>query len=244
MNSMRAIGLVLLSCAFVACGRDSAPGRSLPGDGASKVASTEESSPSEMSTSGERVAVPADAPLVVFLGDSISAGLHLSVDQAFPAVLQREFSREGPPFRVVNAGVSGDTSAGGLRRIDWVLEQKPAVLVVELGGNDGLRGQDVQGIEENLRRIVQRAQRARVKVLLLGVRIPTSYGEKYSTEFAAIYPRLASELDVSLVPYFMEHVGGVPEVLLEDGLHPTAKGHEILAANIAPKLRAVLLSLR
>jgi acyl-CoA thioesterase I len=239
MNVTRALGLLLLACALSACGREAAPARSMPGDSASKVATAA----GEPSATGAKLVIPADAPLVVFLGDSIAAGLHLSVDQAFPAVLQRDFAREGRPFRVVNAGVSGDTSAGGLRRVDWILKQKPDVLVVELGGNDGLRGQDVKGIEENLRQIVQRAKDAGARVLLLGVRMPSSYGAAYSEEFAAIYPRLAREQGVPLVPYFMEKVGGVPELTLEDGLHPTAKGHELLAANIAPKLREVLNSL-
>lgn len=237
MQAMRAIGLVWVVSALCACGRDEAPARSMPGDGASKVAST------SSNTSLAPLSIPSDAPLVVFLGDSISAGLHLSSDQAFPAVVQRELVRGGQPFRLVNAGVSGDTSAGGLRRVDWILGQKPAVLVVELGGNDGLRGQDVKGIEENLRQIVQHAKNAGAKVLLLGMRMPTSYGATYADEFAAIYPRLASELDVAFVPYFMNNVGGVPELTLEDGLHPTAKGHEILAENIAPKLGEVLRSL-
>ena len=235
MNVTRALGL-LLACGVCACGRDAVQSRSMPGDSASKVATAA----GEASGGGAKLAIPADAPLVVFLGDSISAGLHLSVDQAFPAVLQRDFAREGRPFRVVNAGVSGDTSAGGLRRVDWILKQKPDVLVVELGGNDGLRGQDVKGIEENLRQIVQRAKDAGARVLLLGMRMPSSYGMQYSEDFAAIYPRLARELGVAFVPYFMEKVGGVPELTLEDGLHPTAKGHAILATNIAPKLREVL----
>lgn len=185
-------------------------------------------------------AIPADAPLVVFLGDSISAGLHLRADQAFPAVLQRELARTGRTFRLVNAGVSGDTSAGGTQRIDWLLKQKPAVVVVELGGNDGLRGQDVAVIEANLRTIVQKTRDAGARVLLLGVQLPTNYGRAYTESFAAIYPRIAADLGVPFVPHFMDRVGGHPEFTLEDGLHPTARGHELLAENVAPGLGEVL----
>jgi acyl-CoA thioesterase I len=187
--------------------------------------------------------IPAGAPLVVFLGDSLAAGLHLSTDEAFPAVLQRTLAEEGHPFRLVNAGVSGDTTSGGLSRIDWLLKQKPDVLVVELGGNDGLRGEDVSMVERNLRGIVKRAQDVGVRVLLLGMLLPPSYGEPYVKEFAAVYPRIASELDVVLVPDFLKSVGGVVEMNLPDGLHPTAKGHEALAANIAPALKVLLESL-
>lgn len=184
--------------------------------------------------------IPADAPLVVFLGDSLSAGLHLDPSQAFPAAAQRRLAREGHPFRLVNAGVSGDTSAGGLRRIDWVLQQKPDVLVVELGGNDGLRGQDVAGIEANLRAIVEKGRAANARVVLLGVQMPPSLGNEYAQSFAAIYPRLARELDVVLVPSFLTGVGDVPGMLLSDGLHPSPQGHEKIAESIAPALRGVL----
>jgi acyl-CoA thioesterase-1 len=187
--------------------------------------------------------IPADAPLVVFLGDSISAGLHLPESDAFPAVAQRDLARSGHPFRLVNAGVSGDTSAGGLRRVDWVLKQKPDVLVLELGANDGLRGEPVEGIEQNLRGIIQRTREAGVKVLLLGMRLPTNYSD-YAPEFDSIYPRIAQDMNVPFVPYFMEKVGGVPELTLGDGLHPTAAGHEILAANVEPKLIEVVDSVR
>jgi acyl-CoA thioesterase-1 len=177
--------------------------------------------------------VPADAPLVVFLGDSISAGLHLEPGAAFPAVAQRLLAAEGRPFRLVNAGVSGDTSAGGLRRLDWLLEQRPDVLVVELGGNDGLRGQPAAEIEARLREIVTRAQAADARVLLLGVRLPPSLGRDYVAEFEGLYPRLADELGCAYVPFFMDGVGGVEGMMLDDGLHPSAAGHERIAANVA-----------
>jgi acyl-CoA thioesterase-1 len=184
--------------------------------------------------------VPADAPLVVFLGDSIAAGLHLSASEAFPAVLQRELVELDLPFRLVNAGVSGDTSAGGLRRVDWILRQAPDVVVVELGGNDGLRGQSPEGVEANLREIVARCRAAGAEVLLLGVRLPPSLGPDYVAAFDALYPRLAGELDLAFVPHFLDGVGGVPELNLEDGLHPTAEGHRRIAERVAPALASLL----
>lgn len=187
-----------------------------------------------------RSEVPADAPLVLFLGDSIAAGLHLEAEQAFPAVLQRTLAAEGLPFRLVNAGVSGDTSAGGLRRLDWLLRQAPDVLVVELGGNDGLRGQPVAEIEQRLRAIVARASAAGARTLLLGLRLPPSLGADYVREFEALYPRLAEELGCAFVPFFMEGAAGDPEQMLDDGIHPNARGHERIATNVAPALRALL----
>jgi len=184
--------------------------------------------------------IPADAPLVVFLGDSISAGLHLDPKRAFPAVVQRLLAADAP-FRLVNAGVSGDTSAGGLRRLDWLLKQDPDVLVLELGGNDGLRGQPVTEIEARLREIAERAQAAGASVLLLGVRLPSSLGADYVREFEAMYARLAEGCSgCGYVPSFMEGVGGVPGMMRSDGLHPTREGHERIAANVAPALRALL----
>lgn len=174
----------------------------------------------------------------MFLGDSITAGMHLEQDQAFPAVLQRELRARGTSLQVVNAGVSGDTSAGGRRRVDWLLKQKPDLVVVELGGNDGLRGVPLESIEQNLRAILLKIQKAGAKTLLLGMRLPPSHGSAYTEAFSAIYPRLGSELGVPVVPFFMKDVAGVPDLNLSDGLHPTAEGHRILARRLAePVLR-------
>jgi acyl-CoA thioesterase-1 len=188
--------------------------------------------------------VPADAPLVVFLGDSITAGLHLEPEQAFPAVVQRELVAAGVPFRLVNAGVSGDTTAGGLARVDWLLKQAPDVVVVELGGNDGLRGQPVAAVEERLRAIVTRAREAGARVVLLGVQLPPSLGAEYVAEFEALYPRLAEEQGCVLVPRVFDGVGGVEGMMLEDGIHPSAAGHRKVAQVVAPALRSLLEALR
>jgi acyl-CoA thioesterase I len=209
-------------------------------DGGHAAAFQEEDLGAEETLAEGAVEVPAGAPVVAFLGDSIAAGYQLSSSEAFPAALQRELARDGRPFRLVNAGVSGDTSAGGLRRVDWVLRQKPEVLVIELGGNDGLRGQSAVALEDNLRGIVERARAAGAKVLLLGQQLPPSLGLDYVHDFEAVYPRLAAELDVAFVPQFMLGVGGVADLNLADGLHPTAEGHRRIAERIAPVLGALL----
>jgi acyl-CoA thioesterase I len=186
------------------------------------------------------LAVPADAPLVAFLGDSVTAGLHVASDEAFPAALQRRLASEGVLFRVANAGVSGDTTSGGRTRADWVLDQRPAVLVVALGANDGFRGVPPATVEENLRAIVARALERGVRPLLCGVRLPPNYGPDYVREFEALYERVARDLGVAYVPYFMEGVAGVPDMNLPDGIHPTPEGHERLAANLAEALAGLL----
>jgi acyl-CoA thioesterase-1 len=187
--------------------------------------------------------IPSDAPLVLVLGDSIAAGLHLTLDQAFPAVLQRLLVERGTPFQLVNAGVSGDTTAGGLARVGWVLRSRPDVVVVELGANDGLRGQPPEAIEQNLRAVVEACRAGGAEVLLLGLRMPPSLGPEYAREFDAVFPRVAEALDVAFVPYFMEGVGGVAELNLDDGIHPTPEGHRRLAENVAPELERLLESL-
>lgn len=185
-------------------------------------------------------AVPAqDGPLVVFLGDSLTAGYGLTPEQAFPALVGEALAREGRPIRVVNAGVSGDTSAGGLRRVSWVLTQKPAVVVVGLGANDGLRGQAGQ-LEGNLTRIVEEVRAAGSRVLLVGMKMPPNLGPAYTKAFAAAYTEVARRLDVPLVPFLLEGVAGRPELNQEDGIHPNAAGQKRLAANVLPRLREVL----
>jgi acyl-CoA thioesterase-1 len=142
--------------------------------------------------------------------------------------------------RVLNAGVSGDTSAGGLNRLGWILGQTPDILVVELGGNDALRGQPLDNIEANLRAIVSGARAAGARVLLLGMDLPTNYGSDYSSGFAALYERIAEDEDVSMVPGFMREVGLDPSLLQADGLHPTAEGQRRLAASLVQPLEQML----
>jgi acyl-CoA thioesterase I len=211
---------------------------SLPGDGPAAAPQV-----GALPASPAQPAVPDSAPLVAFLGDSIAAGLHLSAERAFPARLAAELARGATPFRLLNAGVSGDTTSGGLRRVDWLLKQRPAVVVVELGANDGLRAQPVALVEQNLRAIVQRIRAAGAVPLLLGIRIPPSYGEPYVGEFAALYDRVAKDTGAAYVPFFMEGVAGEPALNLPDGIHPTAEGHAKLAARVREPLASVLAAL-
>ncbi|MDX1383850.1 MAG: arylesterase [Thermoanaerobaculia bacterium] len=185
-------------------------------------------------------ALADEPPLVVFLGDSLTAGYGLPEAEAFPALLRESLLGRGLEVRVVNGGVSGDTTAGGLRRLDWLLRLEPAVLVVGLGGNDGLRGLPVAETEANLRRIVATARERGVEVLLLGMMVPTNYGPEYGEAFAALYPRVASEEGAALVPFLLEGVGGVVELNQGDGIHPTAEGQERVAANVLPYLEPLV----
>ena len=177
---------------------------------------------------------------VVVIGDSISAGLHLDESQAFPALVSERLAADGLPIEMINAGVSGDTSAGGLRRLDWLLKQRPHVLVIELGGNDGLRGQPIADISANLSSIIERARAADVIPLLVGMALPPSMGPNYSADFRGLYEALAERLDVAFVPGFMDPVGGRPALNLADGLHPNAAGHELLADELYPELRRLI----
>jgi acyl-CoA thioesterase-1 len=179
-------------------------------------------------------------PLVVFLGDSLTAGMGLAENQAYPALVEKKLKEEGTSVRILNAGVSGDTTAGGLSRLDWLLGQKPDVVVVGLGANDGLRALPVEQTEKNLREIVRRSKAVGAEVLLLGMMMPPNYGPDYTAQFAEMYPRIAKEFDIPLVPFLLEGVGGVREFNLEDGIHPNAKGQEIVAENVLPYLAALL----
>jgi len=174
------------------------------------------------------------------LGDSLSAGLGLAEADAFPAVVEGLLRRNGHRVDVVNAGVSGDTSAGGLSRIDWVLRQKPDILVVELGGNDALRGQPVETIESNLRGIIDKIERAGAGVVLLGQAIFANYGPDYTRAFGGLYDSIAEDHDLVYVPFFLEGVGGVPELNLSDGIHPTPEGHRMIAEKLLPAFRKIL----
>jgi len=182
----------------------------------------------------------AGAPVVVFLGDSLSAGYELPADEAFPAVLGRRLASAGRAVRIVNAGVSGDTTAGGLARVDWVLRQNPDVFVLELGANDGLRGLDLAETEANLRAIAERARAAGARVLLCGMRLPPNYGAEYVEAFEAVFPRVAADLGLDLMPFLLEGVAGEPELNLADGIHPNAAGHAHLAERIHPFVEALL----
>ena len=184
------------------------------------------------------------AGVIAALGDSLTAGLGVAADEAYPARLEARLRSEGYEFRVVNAGVSGDTTAGGLRRVDWVLRAKPEIVVVALGANDGLRGQSPSAMRANLETIIARLTARGARVLLAGMRMPPNYGAEYTREFAAIYPDVARRTRVALMPFLLEGVAADPRFLLADGLHPNAAGHQIIADRLWPYLLPLLQKAR
>lgn len=174
----------------------------------------------------------AEPPLVAFLGDSLTAGLGLPASDAWPSRLAERLAKRGRPIRVLNGGVSGDTSAGGARRVGWLLRQKPDLLVVALGANDGLRGLPIGELEKNLESIVGQGKRAGAKVLLLGLRVPPNLGVLYAESFAGAYARVAKRQGVPLVPFFLEGVAGVAGLNQSDGIHPNGKGQAKIAERV------------
>jgi acyl-CoA thioesterase-1 len=178
--------------------------------------------------------------VVVAFGDSLTAGFGLTQEEAYPALLGARLRAEGFDYRVVNAGVSGDTTAGGLRRVDWALRLKPDVVIVALGGNDGLRGLDLPATRANLAAIVARFQAAGAKVLLAGMRLPPNYGGDFTGRFARMYETVARERGVPLMPFLLDGVGGQARLNQPDGIHPTSEGQRIIADRVWPHLRPLL----
>ena len=178
--------------------------------------------------------------VIVALGDSLTAGLGVAADEAYPARLEARLAREGYGYRVVNAGVSGDTTAGGLRRVDWVLRAKPEIVIVALGANDGLRAQSPQAMRENLATIVRRLQAAGARVLLAGMRLPPNYGAQYTKEFQAVFPEVARSTGVAFMPFLLDGVAADPRLNQPDGIHPTAAGQQVIADRLWPYLRPLL----
>jgi acyl-CoA thioesterase-1 len=218
---------VLAACSGERAQRDPAPAAApsastaRSGDVAATAATPREEKPRGGAT---------DRPRIIFLGDSLTAGLGLDVAHAFPSVIQDRLVREGHHFEVVNAGVSGDTSAGGLRRLEWAMtEGHPQILVVALGGNDGLRGLPPEQLEANLAAIVERAQKRGLRVILAGMEAPPNFGADYTARFRAVYPTLAKRYDVPLIPFLLEGVAGNPAFNQADGIHPNQRGAQLVA---------------
>lgn len=186
------------------------------------------------------VRTPSARPRIVFLGDSLTAGYGLARHQAVPALVQSRLDREGLDYEVVNAGVSGDTSAGGLSRLEWSLEGMVRILVVELGANDGLRGLPVAAMKANLDTIIRRAKERGVTVLLTGMEAPPNYGQAYTVEFRAAFRELAQAHGVAFVPFFLDGVAGSPELNIADGIHPNPEGARIVEQTIWRALAPLL----
>jgi acyl-CoA thioesterase-1 len=182
----------------------------------------------------------AAAPRIVVLGDSLTAGLGLPVERSYPALLGERLKQEGLNYEVVNAGVSGDTSAGGLSRLDWALAGDVRILVVALGGNDGLRGLPIEELKQNLSTIIERAQARHIAVVLAGMEAPPNFGRDYIVAFHKVYPALARQYHVALVPFLLQGVAGIDRLNQRDGIHPTAEGARIVADNVWTVLKPIV----
>lgn len=179
---------------------------------------------------------------ILLFGDSITAGYGVEPEQAFSTHIQQKIDSLGLNYNVVNAGLSGETSAGGLRRVDWILRQNVDIFVLELGGNDGLRGIDPQNTKQNLQGIIDKVKKTYpdAKIVLTGMQVPPNLGDMYTEEFQEIFTELASENDVVFMPFILKDVAGDPELNQPDGIHPTAEGHRIVAGNLWEVLKPLL----
>ncbi len=179
---------------------------------------------------------------VLFFGDSLTAGYGLSPDEAFPALVEKELIRENKNVKVINAGVSGETSAGGLSRIDWTLRQPVDIFVLELGANYGLRGLPLEQTKKNLQSIIDKvkAKYPKAKMVVVGMMVPPNMGKVYADEFGKIFPLLAEKNKATLVPFLLEGVGGIERLNQADGIHPNPEGHKIVAKNLVPYLRKLI----
>jgi acyl-CoA thioesterase I len=205
---------------LAACGNDSAAPEPPVRDAAGTASASRPAAPSERPT----------GPTIIFLGDSLTAGLGLDPKDSYPSLLQERLKREGYDYVVVNAGVSGDTSAGGLRRLEWAMaDGQPRVLVIALGGNDGLRGLPPEQLEQNLAAIIERAQARGLTVILAGMEAPPNFGDDYTTRFRAVYAALASRYDIALIPFLLDGVAGDPSFNQPDGIHPNQRGAQAVA---------------
>lgn len=180
--------------------------------------------------------------VILCFGDSLTAGLGLDIEDAFPAVIQRMIDSLGYDYKVVNAGLSGETTASGKNRLNWVLNQKTDIFILELGANDGLRGINLTETRQNLQAIIDRvrAKNPETIVILAGMQIPPNMGPEYTTEFRKIFPELAEMNSTYLIPFLLKDVGGVPELNQEDGIHPTREGHLMVAQNVWEVLAPIL----
>ena len=181
-------------------------------------------------------------PLILFFGNSITAGYQLDIQEAFPALIQDRLDTLGFNYRVVNAGLSGETTASGKSRIDWVLREKPDIFVLELGANDGLRGLPLTETKSNLQAIIDKVKAINpdVKIMIAGMQVPPNLGIEYTEDFKGIFPEIAKQNDATLIPFLLEGVAGNPDLNLSDGIHPTPEGHRILSITVWRYLEPLL----
>jgi acyl-CoA thioesterase-1 len=203
-----------------------------------RARATADAGPVERSRTADRA--PSARPRIVFLGDSLTAGYGLAKEESVPSLIQARLHANGYPYEVINAGVSGDTSAGGLSRLDWSLEGDVRILVIELGGNDGLRGLPVAGLKRNLTEIITRARSRAITVVLTGMEAPPNFGAEYTNEFRQVYRDLADAHDVTFMPFYLDGVAGIPSLNIADGMHPNADGSQIIARAVWRTLEPLL----
>jgi len=177
-------------------------------------------------------AATASAKKLVIIGDSLTEGFGVSRDLAYPSLLQKKIAKVGKNWRVINSGISGSTSASAASRVTWHLKQKPDLIILALGANDGLRGSKTRAMEENLNQGIELAKKAGVKIILAGIKVPPNYGAAYSSSFEAVFPRVAEKNGVPLIPFLLDKVGGDKNMNLPDGIHPNEKGHAVIAETV------------
>lgn len=180
--------------------------------------------------------------VILFYGDSLTAGYGLSTEEAFPALVEKKLNETSKVAKVINAGLSGETSAGGLTRLDWVIRQPIDIFVLELGANDGLRGLPLEQTQKNLQQIIDRvkAKFPKVKIVIAGMMVPPNMGPDYTASFRKIFPELAKKNNATLIPFLLQDVGGNEKLNLEDGIHPNPEGHKIVADNVVKILEPLL----
>lgn len=180
------------------------------------------------------------AETILFLGDSLTEGYQLAKEEAYPALIEKELQKTRKGIKIINGGVSGATSASGLKRMDWYLKAKPDIMVLALGANDGLRGTKPEITEKNLSNVIEKAQQRGITVILAGMKMPTNMGEPYRSQFENIFPKLAKKYSLKFIPFILDGVGGKPELNLPDGIHPNPKGHEVMAKTVLKVLETEL----
>jgi len=186
--------------------------------------------------------IQPQSKVILFFGDSLTAGYGLSPEEAFPALVEKQLNKNGKSVKAINAGLSGETTAGGLSRIDWVLRQPIDIFVLELGGNDGLRGLPLDQTKKNLQAIIDKvkAKYPKVKIVVVGMMVPPNMGKDYTTQFNAIFPAVAKTNKATLMPFLLKDVGGIEKLNLPDGIHPNIEGHKIVAGNVLKILTPLL----
>lgn len=203
---------------------------------------SEDATTEKVETSTETETEAENKDVILFFGNSLTAGLGLEPSEAFPALIQQKLDSLGYDYEVVNAGLSGETTASGKNRIDWVLNQNVDIFVLELGANDGLRGIPIKETRQNLQDIIDmvRKENPKTKIVLAGMQIPPNMGQDYTSKFRSIFPELAQKNDIALIPFLLEGVAGDPELNQNDGIHPTAEGYEIVADNVWEVLKPIV----